>query len=272
MNFIKRITDPIQRFFYRHHIENLTMYLVMITCLVSGANLVLNPGIGVFSPKMSIQQDWLQFLFYPFLVHSSFFGSPWIGLLIYMYFFFFLGNLLENDLGIANYNIFMLVAYVTITGLSYASLFFPLAVSSQLIYLTIFLAVAYRYPDYEILLFFILPVKLKYIGFLSLAMLVVQLFFSITNYHSPLPLIGSLLAFSNVFLFYGRDLFRSITKNTRWQMAHSRQKTGSITIHRCHICGITEKDDPRMDFRYCVDCADHEYCMDHLDNHEHIKD
>jgi hypothetical protein len=47
---------------------------------------------------------------------------------------------------------------------------------------------------------------------------------------------------------------------------------GNITIHRCTICGMTEKDDPKMEFRYCMDCdGDYEYCMEHLSTHEHIK-
>ena len=43
-------------------------------------------------------------------------------------------------------------------------------------------------------------------------------------------------------------------------------------MHRCTICGITDVEDRKMDFRYCVDCeGDYEYCMDHLYNHEHVK-
>jgi hypothetical protein len=43
-------------------------------------------------------------------------------------------------------------------------------------------------------------------------------------------------------------------------------------MHRCTVCGITEKDDPQMDFRYCSTCeGDYEYCIEHLKNHEHVK-
>jgi hypothetical protein len=44
-------------------------------------------------------------------------------------------------------------------------------------------------------------------------------------------------------------------------------------MHRCAVCGITEKDNPDMEFRYCVECdgGDYEYCMEHLKNHKHIK-
>jgi hypothetical protein len=45
-----------------------------------------------------------------------------------------------------------------------------------------------------------------------------------------------------------------------------------MTFHKCTVCGITEKDNPDMDFRYCSKCAgDYEYCMDHLKNHDHMQ-
>jgi len=43
-------------------------------------------------------------------------------------------------------------------------------------------------------------------------------------------------------------------------------------FHKCTVCGVTEKDNPDMEFRYCMTCEGHyEYCMEHLKNHEHIK-
>ena len=43
-------------------------------------------------------------------------------------------------------------------------------------------------------------------------------------------------------------------------------------IHRCHVCGRTELDDPNLEFRYCSKCnGNYEYCQDHLFTHEHVK-
>ena len=45
-----------------------------------------------------------------------------------------------------------------------------------------------------------------------------------------------------------------------------------ITIHRCAVCGRTEKDDPNLEFRFCSKChGNYEYCSDHLQNHTHIQ-
>ena len=47
--------------------------------------------------------------------------------------------------------------------------------------------------------------------------------------------------------------------------------TSDRVIHRCCICGRTEKDDPDLEFRYCSKCdGEREYCSDHLYTHKHV--
>ncbi|MBQ1400621.1 MAG: hypothetical protein IIZ51_11865 [Lachnospiraceae bacterium] len=47
---------------------------------------------------------------------------------------------------------------------------------------------------------------------------------------------------------------------------------GGAVMHRCSVCGITELDDPEMEFRYCSQCeGQYEYCADHLFTHKHVK-
>jgi hypothetical protein len=45
-----------------------------------------------------------------------------------------------------------------------------------------------------------------------------------------------------------------------------------VTRHKCAICGRTELDDDKLEFRFCSKCdGNYEYCMDHLFTHEHVK-
>jgi hypothetical protein len=47
---------------------------------------------------------------------------------------------------------------------------------------------------------------------------------------------------------------------------------GTDTVHRCAICGRTEKDGDMLEFRYCSKCEGGlEYCQDHLFSHVHVK-
>ena len=58
----------------------------------------------------------------------------------------------------------------------------------------------------------------------------------------------------------------------------SRRSAGYAKIypggarHKCTICGRTELDDEKLEFRFCSKCeGNHEYCQDHLFTHQHIK-
>ena len=51
-----------------------------------------------------------------------------------------------------------------------------------------------------------------------------------------------------------------------------KSAAGPQSLHRCAICGRTEKDDDTLEFRYCTKCEGGlEYCQDHLFIHTHVK-
>ena len=43
-------------------------------------------------------------------------------------------------------------------------------------------------------------------------------------------------------------------------------------LHKCAVCGITDADDPNMEFRYCSKCNGYYcYCSKHINNHTHVQ-
>ena len=43
-------------------------------------------------------------------------------------------------------------------------------------------------------------------------------------------------------------------------------------LHKCSVCGVTDADNPDMEFRYCSKCNGYYcYCMDHINNHTHVQ-
>ena len=43
-------------------------------------------------------------------------------------------------------------------------------------------------------------------------------------------------------------------------------------LHKCAVCGITDADDPNMEFRYCSKCNGYYcYCMKHINDHVHVQ-
>ncbi|MBQ9828484.1 MAG: hypothetical protein IJM62_07355, partial [Lachnospiraceae bacterium] len=164
-----------------------------------------------------------------------------------------------------------------VTGISYTG------ISTYYINMSLFLAFATVIPDMQVLLMFLIPIKMKYLAYIDVAFLIYEVI--VGNGATRISIIVSLMNFILYFFIFMRD--RGITaKNIYRRMEYNRKaeqgrQQGSynegpvvhniITRHRCAICGKTERDDPDMEFRFCSKCnGEYEYCMDHINDHMHI--
>lgn len=143
--------------------------------------------------------------------------------------------------------------------------------STYYINLSIFLAFAMTYPDMQVLLMFVIPVKVKWMSILYLVMMGYMLIAG--NVFTKFAVGAALL---NVGIFYlsTRNLFHMSPKQMKRRSdfrKEVRQNT-KITRHKCAICGRTEEDAPELEFRFCSKCnGNYEYCQNHLFTHEHVK-
>ncbi|MCA9608574.1 MAG: hypothetical protein KC619_23385, partial [Myxococcales bacterium] len=74
--------------------------------------------------------------------------------------------------------------------------------------------------------------------------------------------------------FFGHDIWLRIRGVGRRQVKRQQAKieAGKAT-HTCAVCGLTDLEDPKMQFRYCSKCSGKRgYCMDHLKDHEHVRE
>ena len=180
-----------------------------------------------------------------------------------------MGSGLERVWGTFRFNLFY---FVGLLATSLVSLLTGIGVTADYINLSIFLAFARLYPDFELVLFFVLPIKVKYLAVIN------WIFIVYTIITAPLSVkITVLVALANYFLFFGKEILEDL--RLRKKVYNNRKRfdviryEGKKTIHQCTICGITEKDDPEMEFRYCSKCAGaYEYCSKHLRDHQHIQD
>jgi len=82
-----------------------------------------------------------------------------------------------------------------------------------------------------------------------------------------------LASVANFLLFFGKDIVERVRLGRRrmaTQAARLAVKERPF-FHRCTVCGITDRTNPAMEFRYCSKCAGARgYCTEHLRNHEHI--
>lgn len=144
--------------------------------------------------------------------------------------------------------------------------------STFYINMSIFLAFAATFPDNSVLLMFIIPIKVKWLGIIYGIMLAVSFFQG--NIYSKFVIAASLMNFI-VFFFTSRNMMHLNPKQIRRRQEFKRdvrRGNSGITKHKCAICGRTESDSPGMQFRFCSKCdGNYEYCEEHLYTHTHVK-
>ena len=170
-----------------------------------------------------------------------------------------------------------------------------LNVSTYYINLTSFLACATLFPDAQLLLFMVIPVKMKWLAIVDLIVLGYEfithllLVIRYTNIELYIltkgtysremgiaicaSIVISLLNFT-LFYFGSRNGKRFAPKEINRKRKYKKQVNinRGISKHKCAICGRTENDGEGLVFRFCSRCdGNYEYCQDHLFTHEHVK-
>lgn len=222
--------------------------------------------------------------------------------IIMLFFYYQIGNTLELTWGAFRYNLYIfsgvlfsvlgavILYYVTIAnGLEpmIAGLIVSNGFSTYYINMSIFLAFAAVYPNIQVLLFFVIPVRMKWLGIIDAVLLGYT--FIASGPAVKFAVVMSMLNFIVFFLGtrnYNRINPKQVHRRNQFRRATSAARSSSasfsgfnkasgpsgITKHKCAICGRTEKDSESLEFRFCSKCnGNYEYCSDHLFTHEHVK-
>lgn len=278
---MKKLSNMIDRFCFNHPnfgIPNLPLILVIGNVAVYVLDMLTYSGFAVsemlyFNRALILQgQVWrlVTFAFTPW-------GESLFFFLLGVYFLWFIGTSLEREWGTAKFTCYYGLGYLLAVAIGLVTGY----TSTGDLETTLFLAFATLYPEMQFLIFFIIPVKAKYLGWFSGAMLAISFLESLIG----LDLSGALLVLVSVFnylLFFWDDLMYH-TGKVRSRAKHS-QKSNVVQFrkaandfkkreftHKCAVCGRTDTDYPDLDFRYCSRCSGyHCYCMDHINDHVHI--
>jgi len=189
-----------------------------------------------------------------------------ICMLFFWYLFYLMGTALEQTWGAFRYNFFLLVGYIATVAVAFFFLDQP--ASNGFLQGSVFLAFAFLYPDFELYIFFILPVKIKWLALITWIGYGWVLIFE--DWPKRLLVLASIC---NFLLFFATEIVQRIRSGRRRMAMQAARLTAKPPPfhHRCVVCGITDRSHPQMDFRYCSKCAGAQgYCMDHLREHEHI--
>ena len=173
----------------------------------------------------------------------------------------------------------ILAAFIAYFALGLTGITFPM--TTYYLNLSLFMAFAAQYPDMEFLLFFIIPVKAKWLGMLDGVLFAWDIFRSVKNGILISPsyfatAVCALMAVMNFIIFFAmtRNMKKYSYKEVHRKKVYRQEvhRAASGPRHKCAICGRTEADGDHLEFRYCSKCnGNYEYCQDHLFTHEHIK-
>lgn len=290
---MRKLNAAVDRFAYNHPrfgIPNLMKFIV--------AGNVLVYLLAVFAGYQSVSflafqwsavragELWrlVTFIFMPGYYSTG--DVLWLAL--FLYFYYMIGTVLEREWGTAKFNLYYLSGMVLtlvvgiVSGLVFGDAWIA---GTSYLNLSMFFAFAMLYPDTQFLLFFIIPVKVKWLALIDTAFFVLAVLSSLFR----LDWLGALLpviALLNFFVFF----WTNIADEIAYRRGRARHQTAHQTIqfksavrqqrkkeaergyrHKCAVCGRTDTDFPELEFRYCSRCAGyHCFCQDHIFNHEHF--
>lgn len=289
---MKRLNDAVDRFAFSHPnfgVPNLMRYIVagnvIVFLLLRLTNYALFPFLGFNWGEVLHLQLWrlVSFIFVP----DTF--DPFT-LILSLYFTYFIGNLLEREWGTPKFNLYYLSG-VVLTILTGIISYYAFGSSASTIYSTyyigmsMFLAFAALYPDAQVLLFFFIPLKVKWLALADAALFAVDIISSLLRMDFVSALLP-VIALLNFLVFFWSDLTEALGR--RRQMSRHRSSHQTIQFksavkqqqkkaaqqgyrHKCCVCGRTDADFPDLEFRYCSKCAGyHCFCQDHIYNHVHF--
>ena len=266
---MKKLNDAVDRFAYHHPnfgIPNLMKFIVagnvIVFLLLRLSNYSLYGYLGFNWGQVLHLQLWrlVSFIFVPDVSNIFY-------LIINLYFYYFIGNLLEREWGTPKFNLYYLsgVVLTILVGIIgyYAFNVNYTIFGTYYVSMSMFLAFAALYPDAQVLLFFIIPIKMKWLAILDAVLFAVDILGALLRLDFVSALIP-VIALLNFLVFFWTDLseaFGSRRRMARHQNSHQtiqfksavkqQQKKESQQgyRHKCCVCGRTDTDYPDLEFR-----------------------
>lgn len=285
--------NKLERKYGRYAIHNLMYYIIIIYAV----GFVLEVfGNGFYSNYLSLNMEQV-FHGQIWRLVTFIMGPPstsLIFILFSLYFYYLMGNILEQAWGAFKFNMYILsgiVLHIVAALIIYLMFGVSFEFSTYYLNMSMFLAFATLMPDMQVLLFFIIPIKIKWMAYLDMAYFALTiiggLLYNIIPLNiirglyilnipcSPVYAIAALISLLNFGIFYSMTRnYRSISPKEMRRRAEYKRKVSQpsrANKHKCAVCGKTEKDGEDIEFRYCSKCdGAYEYCLEHLYSHRHV--
>jgi hypothetical protein len=291
---------PVDRFCAKHPgfgIPKLMMWVIIGTAIMFLLIQMDSSGKAVaaivFVPRLILRGQIWRLVTWVFIPT----GDNILFMAISMYFYWFVSKTLEAQWGTAKFNVYYLsgVFLHIVSGFIYglsmeAALKAHNIASPELSFvpmnaiylnLSLFFVFAAMYPNMQVLLFFIIPVKMKWLAIVDAAFFL----YTVLTTSFPLnlfPLVGvanflilcgpNLLNQKNIRLPKFRTSYQKIYKQRGSKGGDPFRGNGdSFAERKCAVCGKHAKDYPELEFRFCSRCDGyHCFCEEHINSHVHF--
>jgi hypothetical protein len=257
-----QLINYLNRSFGRYAVQNLTL-VIIFSQVITYILVVARPEMlerMILIPQKVLEGEWwrlISFLAYPPTMMPLF-------LLFFWYIFYLFGSALEATWGAFNYNLYLLLGYLATAGASFLRPDDP--TGNGFLYGSLFLAFAYLYPNFELCIMFVLPVKIKW---LALLQWIVYGFAMLSG--GLVEWIQVTASVCNFLIFFSPEIY-SRARSGRWRMAQQVKKftEPKKARHICRVCNATNLTHPTLQFRYCSKCPEMAcFCEVHLQEHRH---
>jgi membrane associated rhomboid family serine protease len=257
------LLDSLERRFRWLAVPGLIRIVVALTALVYLLTF-LNPAfvsVLTLNPARILHGEVWRLVTYIFIPQSmgqpgSLMGPFWV--LIALWFLLFIGDRLEQAWGAFRLTLYFLVGMV---GTTIAAFLFGAQFSNTMLASSLFFAFAHFYPDEVIYILFVLPAKVKWLAWISAALLLFGFVGGPNSYRMAV-----VAAMGNYLIFFGPGLVRAARNRheivDRRKRFAEKSRPEDEALHHCATCGATELSNPNLEFRVARDGE--EYCLAHL--------
>ena len=261
--------NKMERKFGKYAIPNLTFWLIgaWILGFIIQYTMPEVQKMLILEPAMILRgQIWriVSWLLVPPPVNILF-------LIFFLSCYYFIGISIEQAIGTFRYNVYLIGGmlcsilgafllygfYYFVNGMAVAGIGYYF--STEYITMSLFMAFAVIYPNVEFRLYFIIPIKAKWMGIVDAVWM--SFMFLSSNAAGRTAILASLLNFL-IFFFSTRNYKRVSPKEIHRKQVYRQQmrQAENITRHKCAICGRTERDGADLEFRFCSKCdGNYEY-------------
>lgn len=249
-----KLLDRMEKRFGHLAVPNIALYLIVIQLVIYAA--ILFGRLDYFGlqlmPAAVLEGEYWRLI--SFIISPPYLaGTVWqsIFLAFFWYIFWMMSGSLESAWGAFRFNLYLLMGVIFSVVCAFLGHFISpnpvILVTPMYLYLSVFFAFATLFPNVEFLIYFVLPVKVKWLACFAAAALAVS-FLAAPSMGYRLAILGPVLN----YLFFFRDAMTHSVKSRQRRVKHEKAKRvdASTALHTCSQCGASDQTDPDRDFRY----------------------